>query len=181
MVGLPPPRGNHLIRLAALAVVAVIGIASCSDGADPSPLRSAPETTRAPETTGSTTTWRPPADDPTQPSPAAVAADRDFRAVPAGLLDCGVHVRTTGYPTTVPGDPTKVECIVDAAIAGTPAQFVSTARDFVGGMEGVIFRVVGPSNVLVVTYVVDPRGEVAATETTCAGLTGPNFVIPECT
>jgi hypothetical protein len=109
-----------------------------------------------------------------------VAADRDFRVAPSDLLDCGVHVRTTGYPTTFPGDPTQVECIVDAAATGTPAQFVSTARDFVGGMEGTIFRVLGPSEVLVIAYTVDPRGDVATSETTCEGLEGRNSPIPAC-
>ena len=121
-----------------------------------------------------------PDDDPTQPSPAAVAADEAYRLAPDDLVDCGVHVRTSGYPTTVHPGIDVLDCILDAAAAGTPAQFVSTARDFEGGMEGTIFRVVGGQEILVIDYRADPQGVITSTETTCATLVGTNFPIPEC-
>lgn len=127
-----------------------------------------------------TTVWTPPPDDPTQPSPAAVAAGREFRAAPDDLLDCGVHVRTSGWPTTAVFGPDQVDCILDAAETGTPAQFVTAARDFAGGMEGIVFRVLGPAEILVIRYAADPTGSVTSTESTCAALQAPNFPIPEC-
>lgn len=78
-----------------IALVGIVFVVSTADPAD-SPVAD-PDTTTLPDTTP-TTVWTPPADDPTRPSPAAVAAGREFRAAPDDLLDCGVHVRTSGWP-----------------------------------------------------------------------------------
>ena len=186
-------RGRGRLRrrrlaLAAVVLVAAVGagavfaaLATDGDGTVATPSITAAPTSITPAPTSvPTTTWSPPADDPTQPSPAAVAADREFRVAPSELFDCGVHVRTSGWPTTTVGDPGRVDCIVEAAEAGTSAQFVSTARDFEGGMEGMIFRVLGPADILVIDYRVDPAGDVTSTERTCTALALPNYPIPEC-
>jgi len=183
------PAARVRRRLVAAATVAVVIIGggvlwTLMDDADTSDLTE-PSTTSAPPTTETsmpptTTTWTPPPDDPTQPSPAAVTADRQFRLTAADILDCGVHVRTSGYPTTALAHPDALDCIEAAAAAGTPAQFVTTARDFTGGMEGTIFRVLGPGDILVIDYNALVDGTVDSTETSCDSISVDNFPIPEC-
>lgn len=165
------------IAASAVALVGIVLVVSTAEPAD-SPATDGSSTT-LPDTSPATA-WTPPADDPTQPSPAAVAADREFRAAPDDLLDCGVHVRTSGWPTTAVFGTDLLDCILDAAQAGTPAQFVTAARDFAGGMEGTIFRVVGPGEILVIDYGADPTGTITSSESSCVALHAPNFPIPEC-
>ena len=179
-----PGRAALIGALALAAASTVIGGCGNNDdtGASAGSSSTASSTANATAASGgpTTTTWVAPDDDPTQPSPAAVAADEAYRVAPDDLFDCGVHVRTSGYPTTVHPGIDVLDCILDAAAAGTPAQFVSTARDFEGGMEGTIFRVVGGQEILVIDYRADPQGVITSTETTCASLVGTNFPIPEC-
>ena len=128
--------------------------------------------TVTPPTGSGSTTWTAPADDPTQPSPAAVAADRQFRTVPAGHLDCGTAILTSGYPTTTAPAPGRIECIVEAAAASTPAQYAYTARDLANGMTGMLFRVAPGGATQRIEYRVDPDGVVESTTFACAGF-GP--------
>lgn len=125
--------------------------------------------TVTPPTGSGSTTWTPPADDPTQPSPAAVAADREFRTVPAGHLDCGTAILTSGFPTTTAPLPGRVDCIVEAAAASTPAQYAHTARDLANGMTGMLFRVTVGGATQRIEYTVDPGGVVQSTTFACAG------------
>lgn len=131
----------------------------------PNPAPPDPEPTD-PDPTG--TQWTPPADDPTQPSPAAVAADREQWAVPEGSLDCGVWVRTSGWPTTFAPDPRGAECLLSATTTGTPAQWVVTERDFTGGMVGRIHRVETPDGLTVLDYEVAPDGTVTSRSQHCS-------------
>lgn len=164
-------RQRRAIRgaLAAVFVVAAVGVAALArDVPGPQPLEVAdgPPTTST-SSTAPATTWTAPADDPTQPSPAAIAADREFRIVPEGLLDCGTAITTAGYPTTTVAPPDWSGCIDAAAMNGTPAQYSVTARDFDGGMTGEIFRVNPDGSLENIGYQVDIDGEVSSRTHVC--------------
>lgn len=127
------------------------------------------------------TTWTPPADDPTQPSPVAIAKDRELRTVPAGVVDCGSVVTTSGYPTTTAARGTQAECIVQAATEGTQAQYSITGRNFEGGMTGAVFVVAEDGTLMVNDYTVDKDGSADGTMRPCSSFVlEPNSPVPGC-
>ena len=113
----------------------------------------------------STTTWDAPLDDPTQPSPAALEADEGVRSVPPGIFDCGTAFTTSGYPTTTIPRLEQLDCIVDAAATGDPAQFAFAARNFTGGMTGTIYRINTDGTFVEIDYEVDLAGIVVREST----------------
>lgn len=153
-----------------LATTACVSSSSVDTGA-PDPTQGT-----APADTSATTVSIPEDGAPTE---AAVAADREFRAVPDGFEDCDSVVLTSGWPTTSVYVESRNDCILEAATAGTPAQFSYTGRDLAGGMAGTILRVLEPGEILMIDYAVSPSGAVTEEETTCSELTTENL-LPVC-
>jgi hypothetical protein len=115
------------------------------------------------------------------PSTAAVEADRAFRTVPTSHADCGSVVTTSGWPTTTTTPLDATDCIVAAAASGKLSQYSVTGRDLAGGMEGSMFRIDGPGEIVAVHYTVEPEGTVTFTERQCGSLTPPtDGPVPEC-
>ncbi len=108
------------------------------------------------------------------PTEAALAADRDMRRVPAGYEDCGSTIPTSGWPTTTVALPGRTDCILAAAVAGSPASYSVTGRDHAGGMRGVIYRVDGPGLFQVIRYQTTTTGALTDSVESCA-----DFIAPE--
>ena len=173
------------------AVVCVLGlvVGACSDDTD-SAMRATTTQTEAEPATSAVASPAPEdradtdvfeVDAQGTPSIAAVDADRSFRAVPTSHADCGSVVTTSGWPTTTTTPTDATDCIVAAAASGTPSQYAVTGRDFAGGMEGSIFRIDGPGEIVAVHYTVEPEGTVTFTERRCGSLTSPTEgPQPEC-
>ncbi len=153
-----------------LATTACVSNSSVDTGA------SDPTRDTAPADTSATTVSIPEDGAPTE---AAVAADREFRVVPEGFADCDSVVLTSGWPTTSVYLESRNDCLLDAATAGTPAQYSYTGRDLAGGMTGTILRVLGPGEIRMINYAVSPSGTVTDAETTCAELTTQDL-LPVC-
>jgi hypothetical protein len=172
--------------LVALAFVAAVGVgfalAGGDDGTEVGPADSPDTTGVTPSTTTpSTTASSVPIDasDPTSPTQAAVTADQVERVVPTGYEDCGSVRVTAGWPTTFAFFG-STDCILAAAAAGTPAQYSTSARDFIGGMTGTIFRVESLERITVIRYEVNQFGSVEVIDTeTCTALV-EKFPTPEC-
>jgi len=184
------------MRLLAVVCALMFLVSACGDdtgGAD-APATDPPTTEvlmDAPTSAGPTTTdpsTRDPTttvfqvDDEGSPSPASIAADREFRTVVPTHANCGSIITTSGWPTTAPPRPDATECIVAAAATGDPAQYSVTGRDFQGGMAGVTFRVDGPDDIVRIDYSVAPDGTVTTDETPCTALSEPSpfDAVPVC-
>ncbi len=137
-------------------------------------------TVTAPSTTGEPTTWTPPPDDPTQPSPAAVAADRKLRTVPAGLVDCGTAVLTSGYPTTTTPPLGLTDCIILSAQGATPAQYSHSGRNQANGMSGALYRFTTAGGAQRIDYTVDRVGAVNSITIACVGFGPGSRHAPAC-
>ena len=183
-------RGPHVdrsirrgVRVGAVLLL-VAAVAACTgDGADPSTTRAAPTepSTAGPTTAGATVA---PATAPplgTPPTDAALAAHRLFEVPPAGYLDCGSQVLTSGWPTTTAYfNESADQCLLDAAGTGTLAQHVTWGRDDRGGLDGTILRVLGLDEIVRIEYHVTADGELTSGEGPCPALMVDFISPPAC-